>query len=157
MKCWVGIDPGAKGCIAVLFEDGSVQFMDTDEHLSTILDFLREIDMEHNLSMCMIEDVHSIFGASAKSNFQFGFNVGTLHGIFKGIQLPLDTVQPKVWQKHIGVKATVKGKEIKIAVAEIICSLYPKSISDLYTPKKRLLDGRTDALAIAAYCKFKHT
>ena len=106
--------------------------------------------------MCMIEDVHSIFGASAKSNFMFGFNTGLLHGIIRALGLPLDQVQPKAWQKHIGVKSTVKGKLVKTAVADIVQGLYPEIATDIFTPRGRLIDGRSDAAGIVSYCKFKH-
>lgn len=104
----------------------------------------------------MIEDVHSIFGSSAKSNFTFGFNTGLLHGIIRSLGLPLDQVQPKAWQKHIGVKSTVKGKDVKLAVADIVQKMYPSITSEIYTPRYRLIDGRSDATGIASYCKFKH-
>ena len=156
MNCWIGVDPGKSGAIAILYEDATVEFIDNDEPLVTISDKIREVDMEHNIKMITIEDVHSIFGASAKSNFQFGFNVGTLHGFFKALQFPIDTIQPKAWQKHIGVKSTIKGKAVKTAVAEIMSNQFPKQLEQFYTPRKKLLDGRVDALAIATYCKFKH-
>lgn len=100
----------------------------------------------------MIEDVHAIFGSSAKSTFNFGFNVGILHGIIRTLNLPLDLVQPKAWQKHAGVMA--KGKLIKNEVKDIGQRIYPGA--QVFGPKGGLLDGRSDALLIASYCKFKH-
>jgi len=56
-------------------------------------------------------------------------------------------VQPKKWQKTIGV--TKKGKEIKKEVASICSRLYPDA--EIYGPKGGLLDGKSDALMIAHY------
>ena len=43
-----------------------------------------------------------------------------------------------------------KGKDIKKDVANICQRLYPTA--EIYTPKGRLMDGRSDALMIAHYC-----
>lgn len=156
MKIWIGIDPGKSGAIAFLYEDGSIVFQDHNVPLQIMLDNIKLAIQNHDVQMCMIEDVHSIYGASAKSNFMFGFNTGLMHGIIRSLDLPLGQVQPKAWQKHIGVKGTIKGKAVKTAVAEIVQSLYPKITHDIYTPRGRLIDGRTDATGIVTYCKFKH-
>lgn len=156
MKVWIAVDPGANGAICLLYEDKSIKYIDNNLPLNQLIEELKSSVKEHQVQMCMIEDVHSIFGSSAKSNFTFGFNTGLLHGIIRTLGLPLDQVQPKAWQKHIGVKSTVKGKEVKLAVASIVEGLYPKIASDIYTPRKRLIDGRSDATGIVSYCKFKH-
>ena len=98
--------------------------------------------------MAIIEDVHSLYGMSAKSNFSFGFNTGLITGIIQSTGIGLDKVAPKKWQKEIGVKT--KGKEIKAEVGQIATRLYPKV--QLFTPRGRLEDGKSDSLMIAHYC-----
>ena len=62
--------------------------------------------------------VHSMFGMSAKSNFGFGKNLGTVLTIAELLTgNDPNTITPKIWQKYIGV--TVKGKAIKKEVAKI--------------------------------------
>lgn len=156
MKLWIGIDPGKTGAICVLSEDGSTQFFNNSSSIANIVTELTTLNKNHKIRMCMIEDVHAVFGSSSKSTFNFGFGVGFLHGVFQTLGLPLDSVQPKVWQKHIGVKGTVKGKEIKLAVADIVSKQNPQSTQQLYTERGRLIDGRSDALALAIYARFKH-
>lgn len=156
MKMWIACDPGKNGGMSFLYEDNSMKFLDNDQPLQNLIDNIKFITKGYDVQMCMIEDVHSIYGASAKSNFQFGFNTGLMHGIIRSLDLPLGQVQPKAWQKHIGVKGTVKGKAVKQAVADIVTGLYPRITSDVYTPRGRLIDGRTDAAGIVTYCKFKH-
>lgn len=153
MKIWIGVDPGASGAICALGEDGSTVFKDYDVNPYSMASWLHDLSQSHDIHMCMIEDVHAIFGSSAKGTFNFGFNVGILHGIIRTLGLPLDLVQPKAWQKHFGV--TAKGKEIKKNVAEIAIRLFPTA--EIYGIKGGLLDGRSDALLIAAFCKFKHS
>ena len=98
-----------------------------------------------------IEDVHSLYGMSAKSNFIFGKNLGMVTTvseiISKGDSSKIRTVTPKIWQKHIGV--TSKGKHIKKNVADIAKKLYPNV--DIHGKRGGLLDGRSDACMVAYY------
>ena len=152
MNAYIGIDPGKKGAMCALLDDGTMQIKDFDENIQTMMDWLIDIKSSHNVEMCMIEDVHSIFGTSAKSNFNFGFNTGIMHGMIRGLGLPLDLVQPKAWQKFVGIKS--KGKEIKKDVANTCERLYPSC--DIRGARGGLLDGRSDALMISHYCKLKY-
>lgn len=108
---------------------------------------------EYNLRIIMIEDVHSILGMSAKSNFSFGRNVEKVNLISAMAKVSVDLVQPKKWQKFIGVKE--KGPAIKKEVASIAARLYPTA--SLFGPKGGLLDGRSDALMIAHYAAYNRT
>jgi hypothetical protein len=88
---------------------------------------------------------------SAKSNFNFGYNVGAAHMLLSGVlytqEVELELIPPKKWQKGVGI--TVSGKAIKTAVAELARKLYPDC--DIYGPRGGLIDGRADALMIAHY------
>ena len=150
-----GIDPGANGAIAVLDSTNpdSVALLDLKNNsIVNIHNWLvKELNYKPKLSkQCTfwIEDVHSLFGMSAKSNFGFGKNLGTVHAIAElfNHELP-STVTPKIWQKYVGI--TAKGKDIKKQVAEIATRLYPTA--NVYGKRGGLLDGRSDALMIAHY------
>jgi len=154
MKVFLSGDPGQSGCFCALSEHNDIAFKDWTNSTDEMLDWLKVYQDSHNVVMTKIEDVHSIFGASAKSNFNFGRNFGIMIGLVRALRLPIAYVQPKIWQKHLGVKQ--KGKAIKKEVAEILCGMYPGLDKQLYTPRGRLIDGRSDALGIAHYCKFKH-
>ena len=96
-----------------------------------------------------LENVHSLYGMSAKSNFSFGRNFGIALAIAKlgtsdGL---IQQVTPKIWQKYVGV--TAKGKAIKQQVAKIAQYLYQQA--ELHGKRGGLLDGRSDALMIAYY------
>lgn len=130
-------------------------------HPSQVYDAVVAERLESDIPMIMIEDVHSLHGMSAKSNFQFGRNVGLIHGILAITKIGIDLVAPKVWQKEVGVSvpATIKGaaraKAMKKATAEVCKRLYPTV--DIYGPKGGLIDGKADALMIAHYCYLKYT
>ena len=110
--------------------------------------------------MAMLEEVHSLPGMSAKSNFTFGANFRQSKVLFELAPFGFDMVQPKVWQKTVGVKTATKGTkrtsaDLKKLVAEVCDRLFPGC--DIRTPRGRLIDGRSDALMIAYYCLLKHT
>ena len=144
-----GIDPGNSGAMCVLdpiVDPVHIEFLDLKKHSS--YEIAKWLHLQQ-VDSIWIEDVHSLFGMSAKSNFGFGRSVGTARAIAEiatqGKQI--NTVTPKIWQKNIGV--TSKGKKIKINVAQLVAELYPTA--EIYGPQGGLLDGRSDALMIAHY------
>ena len=153
-----GIDPGANGAIAVLDSKNpdSVALLDLKKNSTYCIYLWLLSQLSKNCSekpyipesQIWVEDIHSMYGMSAKSNFTFGKNLGTVLTI--SAILKRDTpkmITPKVWQKYIGV--TAKGKAIKQDVAKIAQGLYPSA--ELHGKKGGLLDGRSDALMIAHY------
>ena len=143
-----GIDPGTNGAIAVLDSKNpdSVALLDLNKN-----SIYETTEWLHNkkVDTIWLENVHSLYGMSAKSNFGFGRNFGIAFAIAKLAVSdgPVQQVTPKVWQKYIGV--TVKGKGIKKEVAKIAQGLYPNA--QLQGKRGGLLDGRADALMIAHY------
>ena len=143
-----GIDPGANGAVCVLDSNDPVYIALLDLAKTTPFDAAHWLQKQ-NPNTVWIEDVHSLFGMSAKSNFGFGRNLGLAIAISQ-IATKGDvakTVTPKIWQKYIGV--TAKGKDIKKQISEIAIKLYPTAT--LYGKRGGLLDGRSDALMIAHY------
>ncbi len=153
-----GIDPGTNGAIAVLDSENpdSVELLDLKKNtIFEVFDWMEGKISSFSAGEIWIEDIHSMYGMSAKSNFGFGRNLGIVTAIaeiFQGeapdkAEITIKTVTPKIWQKYIGI--TVKGKAIKKQVAEIAQDLYPTAI--VHGKRGGLLDGRSDALMIAHY------
>ena len=143
-----GIDPGNSGAVCVLDSSSLSTPALLDLNKSTIYDAGMWMHNQ-NVDVVYIEDVHSLFGMTAKSNFSFGRNLGVVMALAQLVTKgkPTSYVTPKVWQKFIGV--TTKGKAIKTEVAKIAASLYPQVV--LHGPQGGLKDGRADALMIAHY------
>ena len=143
-----GIDPGSNGAICMLDSQDPAYIALFDLKKAIVWDIYHEL-FTHLPDLIWIEDVHSMFGMSAKSNFTFGRNLGSIHAIaeINCFGRPPSTVAPKVWQNFIGV--TAKGKAIKKQVAEIATKLYPAA--NIHGKRGGLLDGRSDALMIAHY------
>ena len=109
------------------------------------------------ISHAYLEDVHSLFGMSAKSNFNFGKNLGIVETLLALQDFPLRTVTPKIWQKAVDVEqyvdSNLKGKDrakaLKKGVGQCCEALYPGC--DIWGKRGGLMDGRSDALMIAHY------
>lgn len=145
---YLGIDPGFKGAICFFDPIGwQAGFIDLNKPVNLIHEKLHSLNTEFLVREATIEDVHSLYGMSAKSNFSFGYNVGMINTLLLANNFKVNKVQPKVWQKAVGVTCT--GKAIKNNVADL-CKL-TEIDCDIYGPKGGLLDGRSDSLMIAYY------
>ena len=163
----IGVDPGTQGALCLLdsstnntiyfhsLPDGNALY----ESVDSILNWLRILQIPHKIA---IEDVHSMGGMSAKSNFQFGRNLGLIEALIHSWSNQVEYVQPKAWQKACGIvfsypkgaTASEKSKIRKMTTAARVLELYPRA--DIYGPKGGLKDGRSDALMIAHYLTLKY-
>lgn len=148
---YIGIDPGAKGAIALIAPVANqIETYPLANKIPLEIDhYLKEVTTNYNVKIILMEDVHSLFGMSAKSNFQFGWNVGMINTLARLAYAPTFHIQPKEWQKKVGV--TAKGKAVKQNVAQLCEQLYPQV--NIRGKRGGLLDGISDALLIA-HCAF---
>lgn len=116
-KTYVGIDPGKLGFISILRDGNWSHISIKDNDMYTISDVF---SMKDDI-VCVMEDIHAIFGSSAKATFSFGETYGTLQGILIANKIPFHLIPPKTWQKEIWEnkdmvvtykKVTIKGKEV---------------------------------------------
>lgn len=164
--CFVACDPGKTGAWCYnIPEINTVGFKDNKTPLMEQAELLKRIKFDYTVRIIIIEDVHSLGNMSAKSNFAFGYNVGVVNTIATLSEYPVDIVQPKVWQKAIGIpgkswpKGTanaIRSKWLKNAVSEKVLALYPHSREHLFGPKGGLYDGRADALGISHYARLTY-
>lgn len=112
----MSIDPGSKGFICTQIDGVFKHYSIEDNDLYQLSEIMAEIRSKYDNLVCVIEDVHSIFGSSAKSTFNFGFNKGYLIGLLAANKIPYILVQPKEWQKVVWNNAdmVVTYKQIKI-------------------------------------------
>lgn len=152
LRVYVGVDPGSKGAICFYCpETMQVEFVDLSEPVPVLIEQMREVMtqvFDHTAVMsAMIEKVASLPRVSAKSNFSFGYNLGSITTLLTALGMPLDQVPPKKWQGFLGIKP--KSNTIKKDVAAKVLQLIPTL--DIYGPRGGLIDGRSDAFAIAHY------
>lgn len=149
---FIGIDPGAKGALSVIDNDGKFVCSSVySEHR------YREIveDMAHSGEQCFayIEKVHAMPKQGVSSCFTFGKNVGWIEGLIYANKIPCEEVPPQVWMRHfdllkprgIGGK---RDKSLSIAKAhELFCGVS-------LLPTKRCTkesDGIAESLLIAEH------
>jgi hypothetical protein len=165
----IGIDVGKRGSIVVLQENFlpiiyNIEIIGNEIDINGINNFLLNyIDQSH----CVIEDVHSIFGAGAKSNFQFGRALGIIEGIVSSLGIPYTKVAPKKWQAEMwqGIRPveiyTGKKKkngeaktkiDTKATSAIAAKRLFPNVDFRKSDRSKKDSDGAIDAALMATYC-----
>ena len=171
----IGIDIGSDGAIAVIKDHHLVSYNKIPKTAKALDMFLLiDLIMEHisiggqDTVHVVMEDLHSVHGSSAKSNFAFGLNNGLIIGALQAIQLPFTKVQPKKWQKEMwegirSVMVLVKGKknkdgspkykvDTKATSLQAAKRLFPKE--DFLATKRSSVphDGIVDAVLMALYC-----
>jgi len=156
---YLGIDPGARGALCLLDPFSNTTFLDLtlSNPAMQVYDFVRSRFYGQNPCVVALEDVHSLPGMSAKSNFTFGGMFWRIRTILECANVKYEFVQPKVWQAAVGAptrKFLGDEMDLKTAVADLAFGYYPDA--ELYGPKGGLLDGRSDALMIAHYLKLKY-
>ena len=136
-----GIDPGAKGAIALLDYD-HVEIFDMPMIGKEVNGIeIASIFGEFRPSHIFLEQVNS-FGMGRTSAYNFGQGVGVLKGVFQALMIPYTLVTPQKWQKHFGKS---KDKDYSRLLAS---RLYPNQAAQF---KRKMDDGRAEALLIARY------
>lgn len=161
MKTYIGIDPGAKGFITIKNEEAcefiSIADHDTQE-LGVALAQVR--DTYHDVMVAM-EEVHAVFGSSAKATFAFGETFGLLKGILITLHIPYHLVQPKDWQKEIWINADKvykEGKRIDTKTTSYNAArrLFPDIDLRRTEQCKKPDDNKVDSLLIWEYARRKN-
>lgn len=144
-RLFYGIDPGAKGALACITEEGLYRFVedlpDNDEDWVGLLQYPTKLFTAY----CALENVHALPGQSTVAGFTFGKNVGKaelLATLLSVEEEPL-LVTPQKWKKFFGLD---KDKHKSVELAR---ELFPIA-TDLLKYSK---DGRAEALLIAEYCR----
>lgn len=152
-KCWIGIDPGKSGCLAVLEYDNSITFFDWPKtgNIAHYIDCLEDFFLETKLrpAMCVLERVHAMPKQGVSSMFSFGENFGMWEMWLIMKRWPHMLVPPQTWMKGFlskGDGATTKQRTVAAAQ-----KLYPEA--ELVGPKGGFKDGRADAALMAWYAR----
>lgn len=140
---FIGIDPGAKGAMAVI-QDSDVAVIPFKSE-----DYIRYLeDIKHNYPcVCCIEEVHSMPKQGVSSTFALGRSYGWLLGMLDTIGIPYQIIKPQTWKKEFGLNSD-KAKSI-----EVCKRLFP-GVNLLRTECSRKEDDNlAEALLMATYAK----
>ena len=172
-KTYIGIDPGVSGFITAMFPNGNYEFYSIDENddlgLYRIMKSIKERSWQVT---AVLEDVHALFNASAKSTFNFGEIKGILKGLLIANEIPYTLVQPKTWQQEIwnnqdmvvSYKNSMRaGKEIKVKVVDTKSTsinaarrLFPTIDLRKNERCRKTDDNKVDSLLMAEYARRKN-
>lgn len=121
-RAYLGIDVGSKGFITLNTNNELKFFSIKDNDYYQLSNILFDIKSKYPNVVCVMEEVHALFGSSAKSTFSFGEINGLLKGLLIANKIPYHLVQPKKWQSEIWENkdlvvtykdVTIKGKVVK--------------------------------------------
>jgi hypothetical protein len=162
-KVILSVDPGVTGYFCLLKPDTKdIAFFSNAEDELAFLHWFNRIKETYDLRAIAVEEVHAVAGSSAGASFKFGQNYGKVLTLAHTLGVSVYSVQPKLWQKTLGlhVKKTLKGARRKTAikkeVARLILNIYPEAKGLVYGKRGGLHDGKTDSLAIAHWLWHTH-
>lgn len=191
MNAAIGIDPGIDtGGIAVLTprgltvhmtprigggDKGDIDLIAISDIILDTMEFVNE-SVGGQVVIC-VEDVHSIFGSSASSNFTFGGRrrepnamfamlaaINIREAIYTRTKVSLLEVPPKTWQKEIHTtadktynasKLDTKATSIRAAMRLFPNIPFTKPWDGKGKKPTKIQDGLCDAALIAEYARRK--
>lgn len=171
-RVYLGIDVGSKGFITLNTGTELRFFPIADNDSYRLSDILHSIKEEFSNVVCAMEEIHAIFGSSAKATFAFGEINGLLKGLLIANKIPYHLVQPKIWQKEIWdnkdmvvsyKNITIKDKlttkkEINTKQTSLNAAKRIFPMVDLRKTErcKNLDDNKCDSLLISEYARRKN-
>jgi len=146
---YIGIDPGAKGAMAILLpgrETPDIAPFDKGDYIQR-LGTIRWDSSE--MCICCIEQVHALPKQGVTSTWNFGVSYGWLLGILDALSIPYQPITPQKWKREFGLTSD------KAQSVEVCKRLFP-GINLLRTERSRKEDDNmAEAALLALYAKRK--
>lgn len=117
-KAYMGIDPGSQGFISVQYKGEFSHFSIESNDLYQLSKIMADLRSKYANIVCVIEDVHAVFGSAATATFSFGFNKGYLIGLLAANNIPYVLEAPKTWQKEIWGNSDIVMKYTKVKIKD---------------------------------------
>lgn len=164
-----GIDPGQQGAIA---------FINTKKKTEWVLDMplLPEKGIDalqlyyyldgEDVEKVFLEKAQSMPGQSSVAMFNYGVGYGKILAVLAIFKLPFEEIRPNKWKTEFGLSGlkktnkkekmtkeekTAAKKQRKEMAVKTAMQMFPKLKDEFYTERGKMLDGRAEALLIAAY------
>lgn len=139
----IGIDPGAKGGIAIFNEVKHEMKLhkcpDSTREMSAILESAKAVALENNQEViCAIEKVHAFPTDARSSAFKFGMNFGMWLGVLGANKIPVLQVTPQTWMKDFQPLPKIK-KDRKNELKRIASEMMPENKITLSTSDAALI------------------
>jgi crossover junction endodeoxyribonuclease RuvC len=164
----LGIDPGITGGLAWVSWDGKHRRVFDAPRAASATSTNRKYDqpaMAALLKRLIIRDdgsrrravaamelVHTMPGDGAMGSFSFGFGFALWQGILTTLDVPIDFVDPRRWQKEMGMEPTSDRYQRKKNSRIAAMKFFPE-MGELFRRVKD--DGRAEALIMAEWLRRK--
>lgn len=143
---YIGIDPGAKGALALIYSDGRKPDVFPFESESVLKNILYSVSDE-DISRCSLERVSAMPKQGVTSMFNFGMNYGFIQGLLTAYSIPYELVTPQKWKKEFQITG---DKNNSIAVCK---RLFPDVDLRRTERCRKDDDGMAEALLLACYAQ----
>lgn len=144
---YIGIDPGKKGGVATISEDGVKVYQWDDQR------FIEDMRQHANwLDKCVaaVEKVGAMPGQGVTSMFSFGQSYGFILGVLAAFGIPYQLVSPATWKREFGLLKSQKQGSV-----DVCKRLFP-GVNLLPTERcRKESDGMAESLLIAEYARRK--
>lgn len=140
----LGIDPGKSGGMALARADGSVVVAEAFRAEINASVLVRRWKELYNITKAVMENVHAFPGQGVVSAFSFGENFGFWKGLLAAHDIRVEYVEPRVWQKSLGVR--LPGHVQKTAHKNAL-----KSLAAERNPHLKVSLATADAILISSY------
>lgn len=171
-RVYIGIDVGAKGFITLNTGSELKFYSIYDNDSYQLSNILCGIKNEYPNIVCAIEEVHALYGSSAKATFAFGEINGLLKGLLIANKIPYHLIQPKKWQsemwdnkdmvityKQVTIKGkTVNKKDVNTKQTSFNAAKRIFPLVDLRKSErcKKYDDNKVDSILISEYARRKN-
>ena len=144
---YIGIDPGQKGCLAVVCDEYVRVYPYDKQTYLTVLRSYSSLDRNDPAAKCVLEHVGPRKGQGVTSMFTFGQNFGWLQGALDAFRIPYELVHPQKWKRVFSVTA---DKNTSVEVARRLFPNTPLRHSDRCRKDD---DNIAEALLMAEYAR----
>lgn len=171
-RTYLGIDVGAKGFLTLNTGTELKFYSISDNDYYKLSDIMSQIKADYPDVVCAMEEIHAIYGSSAKATFSFGEINGLLKGLLVSNKIPYHLVSPKKWQSEIWDNKDMvvtyktkmyKGKEItkkeinsKQTSFNAAKRIFPNVDLRKTERCKKFDDNKVDSLLISEYARRKN-
>ena len=158
MTLFCGMDNGKHGGIAIINEKEEILMLvpmpviEIGKAIDYDIKAISKIfcDLPDERVYVCLEKSFMLFRNGCKANYNIGWNMGAMEGVFSALEISYEIVAPQLWQKEIfqGI-SVVDTKEASI----MFCKRKWPQV-DLKVGNKES-DGMSDSLCLSLYC-FRH-
>jgi crossover junction endodeoxyribonuclease RuvC len=145
----IGLDPGKQGACAVLDAEGSLHALFDLPYIadgktawvdgSALQGALMEA-LQGRQAIAIVERVSAMPKQGVSSSFAFGVGFGSLLGVLRAMQIPIELVTPATWKRAMGLSSDKRASLDKARL------LYPAAELSLVKH-----EGRAESILLAHF------